>query len=525
MQRPLFPVLDSRRVSRRSFLAATSSLAAASLWSTRALGAVKRFPKLADHPFQLGVASGDPAPGGVVLWTRLAPKPLAGGGMPDAPVEVAWQVADDEGMTKIVREGKTVATPEWAHAVHVEVEGLAPDRWYFYRFKVGGDVSPVGRTRTTPALDAAPDGMKFAFASCQHYEHGLYTAYEHMLGEHPDLVIHLGDYIYEGPGRENQVRKHVGPEITTVEHYRSRHAQYKTDAALQAMHSAAPWLVTWDDHEVDNNYANAISEEAGVAAATLLERRAHAYQAYYEHMPLRRSSLPQGPNMQLYRRVPYGRLAEFFVLDGRQYRSDQPCGDGNKPQCDEALDEKRTMLGEPQRNWLCDGLANTPSTWKILAQQVMFARVDRKHGDEVAYSMDQWPGYEADRRRLLKFFHERKIANPVVLTGDIHSNWANELIADFDDLGSQPVAAEFVGTSISSGGDGSKEPRGLQRTLAENPFVKFHNAERGYVMCHVSPRNWRSDYQMVEYVTRPGAPLVTRASFVLEHGDSTLKTA
>jgi len=229
--------------------------------------------------------------------------------------------------------------------------------------------------------------------------------------------------------------------------------------------------------------------------------------------------------MQLYRRVPYGRLAEFFVLDSRQYRSDQPCGDGNKPQCPEALSEQRTMLGEQQRTWLCDGLADTPSNWKILAQQVMFARVDRKHGEEVGYSMDQWPGYEADRRRLLKCFRERQIANPVVLTGDIHSNWANELIADFDDLDSEPLAAEFVGTSISSGGDGAANPRGVERTLAENPFVKFNNAERGYVVCQLTPDTWRTDYRTVEYVTRPGATLNTRASFILESGDSTLKPA
>lgn len=518
----LYRLFDSRRVSRRSFLT-TSSLAAAAVWASRGLGAVKRYPRLSDYPFQLGVASGDPAPEGFVLWTRLVPKPLEGGGMAAEPVEVSWQVADDEALTRVVREGKTVATSDWAHSVHVEVDGLRPDRWYFYRFQAGNEVSPIGRARTTPAPEAMPPELKFAFASCQHFETGYYTAYEHMLRDDLDLVVHLGDYIYEGPGRENQVRKHLGPEITTLEHYRTRHAQYKTDAALQAMHAAAPWLVTWDDHEVDNNYANDISEEAGVTPETLLERRARAYQAYYEHMPLRIASLPQGPNMQLYRRVPYGRLAEFFVLDTRQFRTDQPCGDGNKPQCEAALGEQGTILGEGQRNWLCQGLTGTPSTWKVLAQQVMFARVDRKRGKDVAYSMDQWPGYEADRRRLLRHLHEAKIANSVVLTGDIHSNWANELIADFDDLGSKPLAAEFVGTSISSGGDGANDPRGLAELYAENPFVKFHNTERGYVRCRVAPGVWRSDYQTVEYVSRPGGPVNTRASFVLESGDAALK--
>ncbi len=520
----LYRLFDSARVSRRAFLT-TSSLAAAAVWASRGFGAVLRYPKLTDYPFQLGVASGDPAPESFVLWTRLAPKPLEGGGMPAEPVEVAWQVADDESFTKVVREGKTVATPDWAHSVHAEVDGLQPDRWYFYRFQVGNDVSPVGRARTTPAVDAMPAELKFAFASCQHFENGYYTAYEHMLKDDLDLVIHLGDYIYEGGGRENQVRKHVGAEIKALDDYRTRHAQYKTDAALQAMHAAAPWLVTWDDHEVDNNYANAISEEEGVSTEKLLARRARAYQAYYEHMPLRIASLPKGPDMQLYRRVPFGRLAGVFVVDTRQFRTDQPCGDGNKPQCPAALSDQGTILGEQQRTWLCDGLANTPSTWKILAQQVMFARVDRKRGEEVAYSMDQWPGYEADRRRLLKYLHERQIANPVVLTGDIHSNWANELIADFDDLGSKPIAAEFVGTSISSGGDGAAQPRGLEELYSENPFVKFHSTERGYVRCRVAPGVWKSDYQMVEYVTRPGAPINTRASFVLESNDSTLKHA
>jgi alkaline phosphatase D len=421
-------------------------------------------------------------------------------------------------MTRVVRHGTTVATPEWAHSVHVEVAGLAPDRWYWYQFRAAGETSGKGRARTMPAEGAMPAGLRFAFASCQHYENGYYTAYEHMLREDLDLVLHLGDYIYEGPGREKQVRKHVGPKLNALDDYRNRHAQYKTDAALQAMHAAAPWLVTWDDHELENNCAGAISERQGVASEDFLQQRARAYQAYYEHMPLRRSSLPTGPDMQLYRRVAFGKLAEFFVLDARQYRSDQPCGDGNKPQCPEALDPKRSLLGEAQEQWLTGGLANSAARWNVLAQQVMLARVDRLPDEKVGYSMDQWPGYEGNRRRLLKCFHERQVSNPVVLGGDIHSNWANNLIADFDDLDSRVVGSEFVGTAISSGGDGSREPKNLDKLLAENPFVKFHNAERGYVRCQVSPQLWKADFQVVEYVTRPGAPLATRASYVVENG-------
>jgi alkaline phosphatase D len=291
------------------------------------------------------------------------------------------------------------------------------------------------------------------------------------------------------------------------------------------MHAAAPWLLTWDDHEVDNNYAGAISEEKDVSREVLLRRRANAYKVYYEHMPLRRAQLPHGPDMKIYRRVAFGNLAEFSVLDTRQYRTDQPCGDHNKPPCPESLDPNNTLLGQEQRNWLLTGLARSRAQWNVLAQQVMMARVDRVVGETVAYSMDQWPGCEMERRRLLKFIHDRRIPNAVVLTGDIHTNWANELIADFSQLDSKAVATEFVGTSITSGGDGADKPANLDGLLAENPFVKFHNAERGYVSCLVEPGEWRADYRTVPYVSRPGAPVNTRASFVIESGRPNLNRA
>jgi alkaline phosphatase D len=504
-------------LTRRSFLAAAAAAVGGALGSC---GAGPRATGFSNDPFQLGVASGDPAPDGVVLWTRLAPKPLEpGGGMPEEPVPVSWRLAEDESLTKGVRDGGARALPELAHSVHLELGGLQPDRVYWYQFRVGDVLSPVGRTRTLPAPGTAPDRLRFAVASCSHFEHGLFTAYDHMLRDDVDVVIHLGDYIYEGgPAKDKRPRLHLSPECTTLEAYRARYAQYKGDPALQAMHAAAPWLVTPDDHEVDNNYANAISEEKQVGPAELLKRRAAAYQAYYEHLPLRLSSLPQGPDMLLYRRVSYGRLADFFVLDTRQYRTDQPCGDGNKPPCPEVMDPKATLLGAAQRDWLFDGLGRSGAAWNILAQQVMMARVDRIAGETVAYSMDQWPGYEVERRRVLRFLHDRKIANPVVLAGDIHTNWANNLIADFDDLDSRTVATEFVGTSISSGGDGLAVPKDLDKLLAENPFVRFHNAERGYLRCDVDAKVWRTDFRTVPYVVRPGAPVATRASFVVESG-------
>ncbi|HYF37995.1 MAG TPA: alkaline phosphatase D family protein, partial [Prosthecobacter sp.] len=483
-------------------------------------GAVLAQPKFSSYPFTLGIASGDPAPDGVVLWTRLAPQPLApDGGMPPEPVQVSWQVAEDEGMTKVVREGTAIATPEWAHSVHVEVDGLQPDRWYFYQFKAGSEFSPKGRTRTFPLATSLPGRVRFAVASCQHYESGFFTAYEHMVKEDLDLVLHLGDYIYEGAAKETGAfRKHVGPQLRTLPQYRARHAQYKTDPALQAMHAAAPWLVTWDDHEFANNCAGAISEDPNEATADYLLRRAAAYQAYYEHMPLRRSAMPKGPDMLLYRRLAYGRLADFHVLDTRQYRTDQPCGDHNKPMCPEALDPNNSLLGSIQRDWFFENLAKSAAGWNVLAQQVMMARIDRKAGAEEAFSMDQWPGAEMERRRVLKYFHEQRIKNPVVLTGDIHSNWANNLIADFDNLDSRVVATEFVGTSITSGGDGKFRPATLDATYSENPFCEFHSQERGYISCEVTPAQWQARYRAVEYITRPGAPLLTRATFVVESG-------
>jgi alkaline phosphatase D len=478
------------------------------------------------YPFSLGVASGDPSPDGFVIWTRLAPKPLEGGGMEPEAVEVSWVVAEDEQLTRVVGKGRTVANPDWAHSVHVEVSGLRADRWYWYQFKVGNEISAVGRTRTMPKAGAMPDAMRFAFASCQHYETGYFTAYDHMTKEDLDLIIHLGDYIYEGGiAKEARPRRHNSPKIFSLNEYRNRYALYKSDGALQRAHAMAPWIVTPDDHEVENNYSDEMSEVLYVTRQEFLEHRARAYQAYYEHMPLRRSSLPHGPDMQLFRQLRFGKLASFFVMDTRQYRDDQACNDGNKPPCPESLRADRTLMGARQREWLFDGLRRSSDTWNVLAQQVMMARVDMRQGEGTSSSMDQWPGYEMERRGVLKFLHEQKIANPVVLTGDIHSNWANDLIADFDQLDSRVVASEFVGTSISSGGDGTKEPPRNKWMLSENPFVKFHNAERGYVSCKLTAKEWRTDYRMVDFVSKTGAPIGTRASFRLEAGRPGLEKA
>jgi alkaline phosphatase D len=514
-----FPtLLREFATNRRDFIRAGASLAIIPWLAKLSTGAVAEPPKFTADPFTMGVASGDPSPDGMVLWTRLAPDPLNGGGLPLQPYEVGWELATDAGFKDIVQRGTSLATPQLGHSVHVTMQGLQPAAWYFYRFHCGDAVSPVGRTRTTPAAEALPDRLRFAFASCQHYETGLFTALEHMAQEDLDLIVHLGDYIYEYAGQDKRIRKHSGPEITTLEHYRNRYAQYRMDTHLAAAHAHCPWLVVWDDHEFDNNCAADISEERDVTREDFLIRRANAYQAYYESMPLRETSVPTGPDMQLYRRIPFGRLAQFEMLDTRQYRSDQPNGDGLKPLEGAAIDPKTTMLGATQEAWLMEGLQQSTATWNILAQQVMMGRVDREPGAGRRYSMDQWGGYDVARSRLLRFLDERRISNPVVLTGDIHTNWVNDLKLDFDQPQERTVATEFVGTSISSGGNGLATPRNLDTILSENPFVRFHNAERGYCSCTITPESMRTDYQVVEYVDRPGAPLITRAAFHVENG-------
>ncbi|OWK39667.1 alkaline phosphatase D family protein [Fimbriiglobus ruber] len=513
-------------VSRRLFLAYGAALAAIPSLDLRVEGRVLRRAPLAGDPFTLGVASGEPTETGVVLWTRLAPNPLVdGGGMPRENLEVTWEVADDEGMKNVVRHGTAVATPQLAHSVHVEVEGLKPDHWYFYRFRTGDATSPVGRTRTTPERASIPEKLRLAFASCQHWEQGLFTAYEHMAKDDLDLVFHLGDYIYEYAGRDKLVRKHHGKKLASLEDYRARHAQYRTDRLLQVMHARCPWVVTWDDHEFENNYANDISERKGVDPAAFLEIRANAYQAYYEMMPLRRKSVPQGPNMKIYRTLPYGRLAEFQVLDTRQYRTDQPNGDKPAELNDDALNPKNTILGAEQAGWLKGALLRSPATWNVLAQQVMMGMVDTAAGEPKKYSMDQWPGYAHERMKLVQFLADRKVPNPVILSGDIHSNWVNDLRVDDRKAEAPVVATEFVGTSITTGGNGPVEPKNHDSILAENPCVKFYDRQRGYVRCVVTPKSWRSEYVVVADVTKPGAPAVEKAAFVVEAGAAGVKKA
>lgn len=512
-------------MDRRAFLAQQARLFALALAGSRFGGKLVANPRFTANPYSLGVASGDPASDGFVIWTRLAPKPVEGGGMGPDPVQVRWQVAEDEGMRRVVQSGQAVASPELAHSVHVELEGLQPDRPYWYRFTAGDAVSPVGRARTMPALGTMPGKLRLAFASCQDF-HYHYTAWQHMAAEaDTDLVFHLGDYIYEGGPKANTPRQHNGPEIYSLDDYRNRLALYKTDEHLRAMHQVCPFIVTWDDHEVDNNYAAAMDQD-GTRPETFLKRRALAYQAYYEHMPLRAFSRPAGPDMQLYRRLSFGGLADFHVLDTRQYRSNQPCGDRNGKPCDGFFDPRATMLGERQERWLQDGLVRSNARWNVLAQQVILAGLDFARAEnEPTFSMDQWSGYYAARNRLTRFLQDAKPSNPVVLTGDVHSNWVSEVPLDFLDEKSPSVAAEFVGTSITSGGDGAANPEYRAKVLDKNPWLRHYNGQRGYVSCTVTPDRWLAEYRTVEYVSRPGSPIQTHARFVVENGSPRITPA
>ncbi|GAA2333837.1 alkaline phosphatase PhoD [Saccharopolyspora halophila] len=520
---PQFPV------SRRSVLlggaaaAGALGVAAPAAWSLPGAGAARR-----GEVFGLGVASGDPAPDGFVLWTRLAADPLAEdgmGGMPNKALPVQWELATDERFRNVVRRGEEQAAPEMGHSVHVELSGLRPDRDYFYRFRAEGSVSPAGRARTTP-LPQAMSELSMVFASCAQFEHGYFTAYRHVAEEHPDLVLHLGDYQYEYQAGDYEIpggnpRDHAGPETVTLANYRQRHAQYKTDPDLQAAHAAAPWVVVWDDHELDNNWADEVHENPEEPQPDFLERRKAAFKAYYENMPLRRAQVPRGIDLRLHRRVQWGSLATFHMLDTRQYRDDQVGDDQFPTQDPERLNPKRSLTGAEQERWLLQGLRSSGARWDLLGQQVMFAEIDYQNGAEKGYNPDAWDGYVGSRERVMRGWRQAGTRNPVVLTGDVHTHWANE-IHDGDAI----VGTELTTTSITSKGDGSAELTEREKTyLAENPHVRYYANQRGYVSTKITAGELRADYKVLPYVTEPGAPVRTAASFVVEDGSPGLNEA
>jgi alkaline phosphatase D len=505
--------------SRREFLRALAALGLAAGTPPRVAAA----PRFARDPFGLGVASGYPSAGGAVLWTRLITDfERYDGGLDPVAVRVRWEVAADEAMRTIVASGVESATPEWAHSVHAEVKGLEPGRRYWYRFMAGDAVSPIGRLLIAPRRDAPVERLRFAFASCQQYEQGYYGAWRHVVRDDPELVVFLGDYIYESSWGRRHVRKQDPGEPYTLEEYRMRYACYKSDPDLQAAHAACAWLATWDDHEVDNDYADDRGGD-GTTGARFLARRAAAYRAYYEHMPLPARMRPDGPHMRIHTRFDWGALARFYLLDDRQYRAHQVCprysGGSNVidvRECPALTDPGRSLLGAAQEAWLERAFGESRASWNIIAQQTLMARFGVGSGSARRYWTDGWDGYPIARKRLLNSIHSRKLQNPVVIGGDVHHHAVADLKLDFDDPASPVVASEFCGTSITSQARSQKQ---LDAARADNPHVMLADGRyRGYVRMEIKRAKLKADLRAMESVAQRDAACGTLASFAVESG-------
>jgi alkaline phosphatase D len=455
---------------------------------------------LASDPFTLGVSSGDPDDHSAVLWTRLAGRrrqPLP------EEVEVVWELADDEGFRRVHTSGTVPAAASDGHSVHVTVDLDGP-AWY--RFHAGGWTSPAGRVAPAPPATAGDGGsLRLATASCQHFETGFYAAHRDIAEWQPDLVVFLGDFIYEsarrpvGPGR---VRSHRGGEAVDVERYRARYAQYLGDPQLQASRAACPWLVIWDDHEVDNNYAELVPENP-VDAPGFAARRAAAYQVWWEHMPVRLPRPQPDQAYPIHRHVPWGGLADMILLDGRQYRSDQACNDAvleTGPPCPGAARPGRTMLGVEQEQWVGDALATSTATWTVLGQQTVMTDIRLPNGGILNY--DQWDGYAPARDRLLA---QAAIAErALVLSGDVH-------IAA---VGTLPdVGVEFVTTSISSQSPLGEVIDPAAMTGLFPTVVDAELAHRGYTRHTVRADSWTAEYRTVADFSSADSPVSTWRTF------------
>ncbi|WP_205752627.1 alkaline phosphatase D family protein [Cryptosporangium phraense] len=495
---------------------------------------------LKSDPFALGVASGDPLPDAVVLWTRLVNDPLNAGSLPGKPIEVQWQVATDERFTHVVRRGTAAARPGLAHSVHVDVRGLRPGSQYFYRFRAAGHLSPAGRTRTAPAGSARVDRLRIGVVNCQDFQNGYWPAYDGLAAEELDVVLHLGDYIYEYdpksvyPDRQHTLPQTAGlDQLRTLADYRARHALYKTDPALRAAHAAFPWILTPDDHEVENNYAGLIDEIDDLntpkyqSPSVFAAQRAAAYQAYYEHLPLRRPVRPGSPDYRLYRRFDFGRLARINVLDTRQYRTDQPPGTASDfgPIASGLGNTAGTLTGAAQEQWLKGGLSGSSARWNVIAQQVMMSQIrfpnflDPAHPLPPIANLDQWDGYDPARTRLLRFLASHRVANPVVLAGDIHSSWFSDLRIDRDDLTSAPVAVEFTATSVSSDFPAAFDAPLKTANPTLNPHVRyFDGSRRGYLRFDVTPERWLAEARTVDSIAVRTSPVTTTASWATVAG-------
>ena len=494
---------------------------AASTTTTEATTTTSTLPTvvLSADPFTLGVASGDPDATSVVLWTRLAPDPLNGGGMPDDDIEVTWEISGSPEFDTLLASGSETAVPAHGHSVHAVVpldQGQS-----FYRFRVGDYTSPVGTTRAAPDAGASLAETTFAAASCQHYASGQYAAHRDIAEHGPDFVVWLGDYIYEDPGlpgnADPAARVHLGPEPTTLGDYRNRYARYKSDVHLQAAHAVCPWFVIWDDHEVENNYAG-LTPQVAADQPAFAARRAIAYQVWWEHQPVRLDPpIAANPEYRIYRDVHWGDLIGLALLDGRQYRSDQTCGDVTlslDPPCAETFDTARRMLGAEQEAWLFDKLGTSTSVWNVIGNQVVMS--DATFGGAVL-NYDQWDGYPIERQRIMQQLADAAVSNVVVLTGDIHLAAVAQLRAGDRGVGT-PVGVEFITTSISSASSIDDQLTEVLKTFPN--LVDAELTHRGYSLHTVTPQRWTADYRIVTDVSRADSEVTSLASYVVEVGSN-----
>ena len=512
-------------MKRRAFLGSASSLALIAATSRIAAQTIRH------NPFSLGVASGSPSTDGMVLWTRLM-APASGEPLPTVPIEVRWELARDAQFKTLVQTGTELAHPDFAHSIHVEVKGLqassddAKPRHYWYRFMIGDAVSAVGRTRALPAR-GSQQKLTLALASCQNYEHGYFSAYRHMSAERLDCVLFVGDYIYEYGPTANRTRQHNSPTVRTLDEYRARYALYKSDADLQAAHAAFAWIVTWDDHEVENDYAD--DRAASSRGEDFLRKRTAAYRAYWEHMPLRKAQLPIGPNAQMYRRYAWGQTANLHVLDARQHRDLQVCTPPDQggsrtvfdKTCPERLGTSSTLLGAEQEAWLAEGMRRGQAGFEIVGQQSIMAQMRMPAMRSVepqalaeGFWNDSWDGYPQARARALEVWAQKK--NVISLGGDVHATYVNNLVGNFDDPSSKVLATEIVGTSISSP---SWPQAATERIMSYNPHINFGKSDqRGYTVLQVDGRRATAHLRVIDNARVIDSSVSTAASFTIEAG-------
>jgi alkaline phosphatase D len=462
----------------------------------------------AANPFTLGVASGDPDHTSVLLWTHLD-RPST------TPVELEVEVAGGPGFEEVVTSRRLLARPEHAMTARVVVDGLDPDTAYWYRFVHDGHRSRRGRTRTAPAPGRMPaEPVEIGHLSCMRYSSGYWTALDDLAALAPDLVVHCGDYVYESDNGD--VRPVEARAARDLDGYRQVWRRYKAEESLQAAHAVAPWLVVWDDHEVEDNYQGRTSgdDDGGDdGERDFLDRRAAAYRAWWEFTPTRIEP-PDGAYLRIHRTVDWGRLARFVLLDTRQYRDDQPCGDDIGARCDATAEV--SMLGAEQEAWFADRATGHGAVWTPVVQQVVVHQWRTLPGN-AAWNLDQWDGYTGARDRFVDVL--AGAPDPVVLTGDVHSSWVSDLLVDFDDEDSASVGVEFVGPGVSS-----KPPDQLRaaRGVVElaSPHIAWSEAgHRGWVRHSVSEDRWATEYRLVEDADQPDTPVEVATTWTVRPGE------